>query len=165
MNPIEANANMYNNNQMGYTYTVPLSGTTTETMLPAAYNSLMNDSIPQKAAIKSESGLTYNIPIPISRKRSRDSMINPSLSFLSHHQNTPQPQKNCGSFSFLGEDISFQIQQHQFDIDRLISQHVRIHKHIHKHMFYSVSIQSLYLLIKGSLKVLVFGCVFFRWRR
>ncbi|KAL0008959.1 hypothetical protein SO802_010461 [Lithocarpus litseifolius] len=123
MNPIEANTNMYNNNQMGYTYTVPLSGTTTETMLPAAYNSLMNDSIPQKAAIKSESGLTYNIPIPISRKRSRDSMINPSLSFLSH-QTTPQPQKNCGSFSFLGEDISFQIQQHQFDIDRLISQHM-----------------------------------------
>ncbi|GLT53142.1 hypothetical protein SLA2020_264330 [Shorea laevis] len=114
MNPIEVNSNMYNSH-MGYT--VPLSGTTTaETLLPA-HSSVAIDSIPPKGAMKSDSGLTYNIPMP--RKRSRDS-INP---FLSNPIN-PQPHKNCGFFSFLGEDISYQIQQQQFDIDRLVSQHM-----------------------------------------
>lgn len=113
MNLIEVNSNMYNSH-MGYT--VPLSGTTTtETLLPA-HSSVVIDSIPPKGAMKSDSGLTYNIPI--SRKRSRDA-INPFFS-----NPNPQPHKNCGFFSFLGEDISFQIQQQQFDIDRLVSQHM-----------------------------------------
>ncbi|KAI4323177.1 hypothetical protein L6164_022804 [Bauhinia variegata] len=117
MNPIEANFNLYNT-QMGFS--VPLSGTnaTTETLLPA-YNSLIADSAAQKtAAMKSDSGLTtYNVSVP--RKRSRDS-INPFLSY----PNTAQSHKNCGSFSFLGEDISLQIQQQQLDLDGLIAQHM-----------------------------------------
>ncbi|KAJ7982009.1 BOI-related E3 ubiquitin-protein ligase 1 [Quillaja saponaria] len=115
MIPIEGNLNLYNT-QMGYS-TVPLSGiTTTEALLPA-YNSVISDSFPPKSAIKSESGVTYNIPVP--RKRSRDS-ITPFISYPA----TPQTHKNCSSFSFLGEDISLQIQQQQLDVDRLIAQHM-----------------------------------------
>ncbi|KAI4333336.1 hypothetical protein L6164_018164 [Bauhinia variegata] len=117
MNPSEANFNLYNT-QMGFS--VPLSGTTTttDTLLPA-YNSLIADSVAQKtAAMKSDSGLTtYNVPVP--RKRSRDS-INPYLCYPT----TTHSHKNCGSFSFLGEDISLQIQQQQLDIDRLIAHHM-----------------------------------------
>lgn len=129
MNTFEGNTNIYNSssNQMGYGV-VPLSGTiTADTLLPA-YNNVFNDSnsFPPKTtttttAMKSDSGLTYNFPT-LSRKRSRDSSsIDP---FLSPYQTAT---KNCGaSFSFLGEDISLQIQQHQFDIDHLISHHVCI---------------------------------------
>ncbi|XP_015882107.2 probable BOI-related E3 ubiquitin-protein ligase 3 [Ziziphus jujuba] len=127
MNTFEGNTNIYNSssNQMGYGV-VPLSGTiTADTLLPA-YNNVFNDSnsFPPKTtttttAMKSDSGLTYNFPT-LSRKRSRDSSsIDP---FLSPYQTAT---KNCGaSFSFLGEDISLQIQQHQFDIDHLISHHM-----------------------------------------
>ncbi|KAJ6727870.1 BOI-RELATED E3 UBIQUITIN-PROTEIN LIGASE 2-RELATED [Salix koriyanagi] len=119
-NPIEANTNMYSN-QMGYG--VPLSGgtttTTAETLLPM-YSSVITDSISRKTPIKSESGLTYNV-VPVQRKRSRDSMINPLLSYP-----TPvaQSNKTCAAFSFLGQDLSFQIQQQQLDIDCLVSQHM-----------------------------------------
>ncbi|KAL5543800.1 hypothetical protein UlMin_007584 [Ulmus minor] len=115
MNPIEGNANMYNT-QIGYG--VPLPGTiAAETLLPA-YNSVLNDSIPPKTVKKSDSGLTYNVQTTLPRKRSRES-INPYFTYPSAPMN-----KNCGSFSFLGEDISLQIQQQQFDIDRHISQHM-----------------------------------------
>lgn len=118
MNPIEGNANLYNI-QMGYG--IPLSGTiTNETLLPA-YNSFIDDSVPPKTVKKSDSGLTYNVPT-LPRKRTRES-LHPFLNY-----STPPTSKNCSNFSFLGEDISFQIQQQQFDVDRLISEHVRIHK-------------------------------------
>ncbi|KDP25113.1 hypothetical protein JCGZ_22648 [Jatropha curcas] len=118
MNPSEANMNMYNS-QMGYR--LPLSGTTTttETLLPM-YSCVIADSIPQKTPIKSESGLTYN-HLPMPRKRPRDS-INPLLSYPTH-----QPNNKTGSgspFSFLGQDLSLQIQQQQLDIDHLVSQHM-----------------------------------------
>ncbi|CAK7323926.1 unnamed protein product [Dovyalis caffra] len=116
MNPIEANTNMYYT-QMGYG--VPLSGTTTttaETLLPM-YSSVITDSIPYKTPIKSESGLTYNLPVQ--RKRPRDS-INPLLSYPI----PVQSNKTCTPFSFLGQDLSFQIQQQQSDIDCLVSQHM-----------------------------------------
>ncbi|KAF2317659.1 hypothetical protein GH714_039490 [Hevea brasiliensis] len=114
MNHVEANSNIYNT-QMGYG--IPLSGTTTttETQLPM-YSSVITDSIPQKTPIKSESGLTYNLPMP--RKRPRES-ISPLLSYP-----TPQPNKTASPFSFLGQDFSLQIEQQQLDIDRLISQHM-----------------------------------------
>ncbi|GLU18004.1 hypothetical protein SLE2022_343270 [Rubroshorea leprosula] len=116
MNPIEANVGFYNT-QMGYG--APLS-VATEALLPF-YGSVVADSIPNKAAaIKSESTLTYNIPV--SRKRPRDS-FSPLLSFPS----LPLPQSNTKAstpFSFLGNDISLQIQQQQLDIDCLISQHM-----------------------------------------
>lgn len=124
MNPIEGDANIYNNSQMGYGMPL-LSGTTTaETLLPA-YNSVIVDSVSAKtaasAAMKSDSGLTYNYNLPLPRKRSRECMnMNPFVSYPC----APITPKSCGSFSFLGEDISLQIQQQQLDIDRLISQHV-----------------------------------------
>ncbi|XWS10280.1 hypothetical protein CRYUN_Cryun39dG0062300 [Craigia yunnanensis] len=124
MNPIEANGNMFQT-QMGYG--VPLSGTTvaTEGLLPL-YNSLVTDSIHQKAAaaMKSESTLTYN-NLPLPRKRSRDS-INPILSFPStvHQQPLNNNNKTCSPFSFLGHDISLHMEQQQLDIDHLISQHM-----------------------------------------
>ncbi|XP_028799558.1 probable BOI-related E3 ubiquitin-protein ligase 2 [Neltuma alba] len=122
LNPIEANVNPISA-QMGYSSVLPLSGTTTATETPlaaaAAYNSLIVDSVPQKNTMKSESGLTtYNVPVP--RKRSRDSINYPLLSYPV----STQTHKNCGFFSFLGEDISLQIHQQQLDIDRLISQHM-----------------------------------------
>lgn len=117
MNPIEANINFYNA-QTGYS-SVPLSGTTTaETLLPP-YNSFVAD---QKAAVKSDSGLTYNVSVPVQRKRSRDS-ISPFISFPA----AQSPHKNCASFSFLGEDMSLHIQRQELDIDRLICQHVSIY--------------------------------------
>ncbi|XP_062115823.1 probable BOI-related E3 ubiquitin-protein ligase 3 [Humulus lupulus] len=132
MNPIEATTNMYNS-QMGYHGGLPLP---TETLLPV-YNPMYNDSVPPpKTAKKSDSGLTYNIPTTtttsFSRKRSRDSSAainnNPLfLSFPATTATTTQPihYKNSTSpFSFLGEDLSYQIQQQQFDLDRLISQHM-----------------------------------------
>lgn len=107
---------------MGYSSVLPLSGTTTATDTPlqaaAAYNSLIVDSVPQKTAMKSESGLTYSVPV--ARKRSRDSINYPLPSYPA----SSQAHKNCGFFSFLGEDISLQIHQQQLDIDRLISQHM-----------------------------------------
>ncbi|KAI9116560.1 hypothetical protein K1719_012727 [Acacia pycnantha] len=122
LNPIEANFNPFNA-QMGYSSVLPLSGTTTATETPltaaAAYNSLIVDSVPQKTAMKSESGLTtYNVPV--SRKRSRDSINYPLLSYPVN----AQTHKNCSFFSFLGEDVSLQIHQQQLDVDRLISQHM-----------------------------------------
>ncbi|KAF7834623.1 putative BOI-related E3 ubiquitin-protein ligase 3 [Senna tora] len=108
MNPIEASMNLYTtaHHHNGYNSSLlPLSGITTATeaaptaLLPAAYNSLVVDSVPDRKtppAIKSDSsGLTsYNYKI------------------------------NANSLSFLGEDISLQIQQQQLDIDRLIAQHM-----------------------------------------
>ncbi|XP_031255259.1 probable BOI-related E3 ubiquitin-protein ligase 3 [Pistacia vera] len=126
MNPIEANASFYNT-QMGYG--LPLSGTTTTTetlQLPATgYGSVISNSIPQKSVIKSDSSLTYNNNSNLllqSRKRSRD-FFNPLLSFPSFQNQT---HKTCTTapFSFLGHDISPQIQEQQFDLDRIISQHM-----------------------------------------
>ncbi|KAK7324363.1 hypothetical protein VNO77_27896 [Canavalia gladiata] len=108
MNPIESNINLYNT-QMGYSSLLPFSATTaaTETVLPpAVYNSL---------AVKSDSGLTYNNVVPLSRKRSREN----SNSITVNNFSFPS---SSDSFSFLGQDISLQIQQQQLDIDQLIMQ-------------------------------------------
>lgn len=118
MNAIDGNANMY-----GVPIGLPpLSGTTTETLLPV-YGSGITDSFPVKPhnTVKAESGLTYNLPV--SRKRNRDS-IDPLISY----QNTQNHQNdlNRSSFTFLGEDISLQIQHQQLEIDNYIAQHVSI---------------------------------------
>ncbi|CAI9784052.1 unnamed protein product [Fraxinus pennsylvanica] len=108
---IEGNGNMYSV-PLGYGMVAPLSGTTkaTETVLPM-YGSMINDSAPvNTVTMTSDSGLTY--AAPISRKRSRDAINPQSLDY------------RCGSFTFLGEDISFQIQQQQSEIDRFIAQHM-----------------------------------------
>lgn len=127
MNPIQGNTNLYSA-QIGYGVPLSTGGVATEALLPT-YNSVITDSImPPKTstttAMKSDSGLTYNVPISLPRKRSRDSINNISPPFS--YPTAPANYKNsCGPFSFLGEDISLRIQQEQFDIDRLISQHVR----------------------------------------
>ncbi|XP_022848326.1 probable BOI-related E3 ubiquitin-protein ligase 2 [Olea europaea var. sylvestris] len=111
MNGIEGNGNMYST-AFEYGMVAPLSGTTTvtETVLPI-YGSMISDSAPVKTVtMKSDSGRTY--AVPISRKRSRDEI------------NLQNANNRFGSFTFLGEDISFQIQQQQSEFDRFIAQHM-----------------------------------------
>ncbi|OWM81053.1 probable BOI-related E3 ubiquitin-protein ligase 3 [Punica granatum] len=123
--PIDANAcvaSPYNYNlQMGYG--LPLSGTTTVDttgMLPM-YSSPLTDSLPPKTPLKSDSGLTHNMPL-LSRKRSREySSPNQILPYTVQHRDN---SCSTSSFSFLGEDISLQIEQQQLDIDHLIAQHM-----------------------------------------
>jgi E3 ubiquitin-protein ligase BOI-like protein len=130
MNPIETN--IYNNiSQMGYSSIPPSSikTTATETLILPPYNSITTDSLPQKTAMNSDSGLTYNVPL---RKRSRDSRdYSNSINFpFPNSYLSPTTQQNnnkscaSSSFSFLGEDISLQIQRQQLDIDQLIAQQV-----------------------------------------
>ncbi|KAA8523454.1 hypothetical protein F0562_009877 [Nyssa sinensis] len=115
ISPIEGNVNMYNT-PIGYGLP-PLSGTTTETLLPM-YSPVITDTVPAKTAMKADSGITYTLPV--SRKRSVDSIY--TLPSFPNGQNLTHNNR-CGSFTFLGEDISLQIQQQQLDIDRFIAQH------------------------------------------
>ncbi|KAL9159871.1 hypothetical protein ABFS82_08G162800 [Erythranthe guttata] len=119
MNGVEGNGNVFGV-PIGYGMVAPLSGTTTtatETMVPM-YGSAIAGAFPVKnpAAMKSESGVTYNVPV--SRKRSRE-----TINSLPGGVQNQSVGNRCGSFTFLGEDISFQIQQQQFEIDRFICQH------------------------------------------
>lgn len=84
-------------------------GMVSDNLMVPFYSSGMVDPAP----VKAESGLTYNLPI--SRKRARDESF--MMSFP-------------GNFSFLGQDISLQMHQQQLEIDRFISQHVRIRVHL-----------------------------------
>ncbi|KAM1068350.1 hypothetical protein ACFX2A_000326 [Malus domestica] len=53
------------------------------------------------------------------------SLVRKTLSFSSSYPTPPLTNyKNCDPFSFLGEDISLHVQQQQFDVDHLISQHM-----------------------------------------
>ncbi|XP_051136368.1 probable BOI-related E3 ubiquitin-protein ligase 2 [Andrographis paniculata] len=117
---VEGNGNVFGV-PIGYGVVAPLSGTTTATEIAVPmYGTATTGGFPVKTAVKSESGLTY---VPVPRKRSReeasDSMVS---SFPSAVQNQIATNR-CGSFTFLGEDISFQIQQQQLEIDRFIAQH------------------------------------------
>ncbi|KAM2068728.1 hypothetical protein PS2_000342 [Malus domestica] len=52
------------------------------------------------------------------------SLMRKTLSLSSSYPAPPLTNyKNCDPFSFLGNDISLHVQQQQFDVDRLISQH------------------------------------------
>nr|XP_043628201.1 probable BOI-related E3 ubiquitin-protein ligase 2 [Erigeron canadensis] len=73
---------------------------------------------------ENDSGLTYST-LPVSRKRSRDS---DSYSSMYPFSNGPiagnRNLNNCRShFTFLGEDISSQIQQQQLEIDQFVAIH------------------------------------------
>lgn len=124
---VQPSMNLIYNNAHMHTYNsslLPLSGTSTATatdaaLLPAPYSSFIVDSLPQKTPMKSDSGLSYGLPVA-SRKRSRDSTNYPLLSY----KNTTDIDSSCAAFSFLGQDISLQIQQHQLDIDRLVAHHM-----------------------------------------
>lgn len=123
MNSVEGIGNVYGN-PMGYGVLPPLSGTSTatETVVPMYCSAITETVLAKTAAIKSDSGLTY--AVPVSRKRSRDA-INPLVSSLPSCGQNPSANNRCGSFTFLGEDYSFHFQQQQLEIDRFIAQHVR----------------------------------------
>lgn len=117
MDGIQGNGNPYAGSAVGYG-TVPLSGNQIAEPLFPMYCSSPIESFPAKNAMKSDSGLTYGLPP--SRKRSREE-ANPLISYPAFQNNT---SNRCGSFSFLGEDISLQIQQQQLEVDRFIAQHM-----------------------------------------
>ncbi|KAF5730818.1 hypothetical protein HS088_TW19G00418 [Tripterygium wilfordii] len=105
MNQIEANACIYNYNTTQMWCGMPLSGTTTvETLLPTIYGSVIADSKATTAPIKSETELNYNnIQQLLPRKRSRDTY---------------------SSSNSINPLLSLQLQQQQFDVEHLISQHM-----------------------------------------
>lgn len=118
-NAIDNQAN--GNGHLGYGIGLPYSATTA-----AMYCSGFNDSINAFPAntgnLKSDSGLTCSLPV--SRKRARDcSDINNTLLSFVNSQNTNQNQNQIGSYTFLGEDISLQIQQQQLEIDQFVAHH------------------------------------------
>ena len=101
---------------------VPLVDTMQEaSQLFPSYQSLVCDPISAKTSInKADSGLTYNMNIPVSapRKRPRDSFINGFDSYT-----ITQKNKFSGASSVLYDDVLSQIQQQQ-EIDRFIAEHV-----------------------------------------
>lgn len=113
MRPNQLNTNMYNTQMdsgLGFNETMP------EAILPF-YQSLVCDPISAKASLnKDDSGLTYNVPAP--RKRPRDPINDlDALSIVQKNKFSCLP-------SFVDENIIFQIQQQQSEIDRFIAEHV-----------------------------------------
>ncbi|CAI9295327.1 unnamed protein product [Lactuca saligna] len=97
--------------------------TTTTAMFCSGFTDSMNPLPANTANLKSESGLTCSLPV-ISRKRARDSSdINTLLSFVNSHNMNRNQMESCGAYTFLGEDISLQIQQQQLEIDQFIAHH------------------------------------------
>ncbi|XP_071730313.1 probable BOI-related E3 ubiquitin-protein ligase 3 [Rutidosis leptorrhynchoides] len=114
-----SNQHIYNT-QLPYNTVYPLCGTTTpageiHTLLPM-YSDFTHSLNPDP--LKSDSGLTYSLPV--SKKRSRDVAstcpYNPYVNRI--------PLDRCNGFTFLGEDISSQIHQHEFEIDQFVSHHI-----------------------------------------
>ncbi|KAL0310869.1 UNVERIFIED_CONTAM: putative BOI-related E3 ubiquitin-protein ligase 3 [Sesamum angustifolium] len=120
MNGVEDNGNVYGTS-MGYGLVAPLSGRSTaaEFVVPMYGSAITGTHAAKTAVMKADSGLTY---IPPSRKRSREAINFPLSSSPTAVQNQCVNNR-CGSFTFLGEDITFQIQQQQLEIDRFIAQH------------------------------------------
>lgn len=125
MNPIEGNAGMYNYQMQ---YAAPFTAAAAvESLIPLyGYVNGAESIAPHKAAaIKSESTLTtYNNNIPVCRKRPRDQSINPLCFPPSPPIAATKASAAAAPFSFLGHDISLQIQQQQLDTDRLVSHHM-----------------------------------------
>ncbi|KAL7130629.1 hypothetical protein ABFS83_13G147600 [Erythranthe nasuta] len=124
MNSVEGIGSVYGGASTGYGVLAPSSGTTTatETVFPMYGSMLMeNGTVKTAAAMKSDSGLTY--AVPVSRKRSRDAVMNPMSSSLPSGAENPTANYRGGSLTFLGEDFSFEFQQQQMEIDRFIAQH------------------------------------------
>ncbi|XVF27237.1 hypothetical protein REPUB_Repub14bG0089100 [Reevesia pubescens] len=117
----QGSGDIYNNTQMDSC--VPLVDTMQEaSQLFPLYQSLVCDpNISAKTSInKADSGLTYNMNIPVSapRKRPRDALINGFDSY-------PVSQKNkfSGVSSVLDDDVFSQIQQQEQEVDRFIAEH------------------------------------------
>ncbi|KAG9136542.1 hypothetical protein Leryth_014385 [Lithospermum erythrorhizon] len=114
----------------------PTSITAASEMMFPTYNSAMTtDFVPAKyGTMKAESGLTYaHLPV-VSRKRSREDSNNSiNMNQFVPFVEAPENLSNCGinnnrssagSFTFLGEDFSSQIQQDQVEVDRYIAHHM-----------------------------------------
>lgn len=97
-----------------------LAASMPENNLMALYQSHICDQA-KTSMNQAESGLTYNNIISAPRKRSRDSFMNEFNNFT-----VPQQKKLSSGLTspFLDQDIAFQIQQQQSEIDRFIAQHV-----------------------------------------
>ncbi|KAL6538522.1 hypothetical protein OROGR_012510 [Orobanche gracilis] len=120
MNGAEGNEQVFGA-PMGYGVVAPLSGTSAaaETMF-SVYGSAMTGGLPtETAGVKCDSSLTY---VPISRKRPREAINSLLSSFPSAVQNQ-RVNNHRGTFTFLGEDISVQVQQMQLEIERFITKH------------------------------------------
>ncbi|KAL6553329.1 hypothetical protein OROGR_007171 [Orobanche gracilis] len=118
MNGADGNGNMFGA-PMGYGVLAPLPGTTAaaETMFPV-YGSEMTGALPaETGGMKCDTGLTY---VPVSRKRPIEAINSLLSSFPSAVQNQ-RVNDHRGTFTFLGEDISVQVQQMQLGIDRFIT--------------------------------------------
>jgi E3 ubiquitin-protein ligase BOI-like protein len=99
---------------------VPLAGTMPETLLPFYQSVDCNLGSEKPVMNKADSGLSN---IYDQRKRPRDSMINQFDDFI-----VPQKRNKISVLpSFLCQDIIFQAQQQQSEIDRFLAQHVIIH--------------------------------------
>lgn len=123
MNGLEVNGNVYGITPMEYGVMTPLLGmsATTDAAVPMYGSAFTNTVSPKVAAMKSDSGITC--AMPVSRKRSRDP-VSPLLSTtFTDVLQSKSANYRCGSFTFLGEDISSHIQQQQMEIDLIISQH------------------------------------------
>ncbi|XP_073049269.1 probable BOI-related E3 ubiquitin-protein ligase 3 isoform X1 [Primulina eburnea] len=115
MNGVEGSGNVYACDML-YGLIAPGTTTTAGAVFPV-YGLPIND---KTAAMKCDSGLTY--AVPVSRKRSRDANVTPLHPSLCSGLNQIG-DNGCGSFTFLGEDLTFQIQQQQLEVDRFVSQH------------------------------------------
>ncbi|KAK4793963.1 hypothetical protein SAY86_011957 [Trapa natans] len=127
----KAITNPYNYPYLSGGYRYPRSETTTaDTMTPLPmYNSPAVDYLPPKTPVRSDSGLTHNInniSLITSRKRSRDAT---NQNNILPYAVLPSPQLRdhnncCTNLSFLGEDISHQIERQQLDVNRFIAHHM-----------------------------------------
>ncbi|XP_010499673.1 PREDICTED: probable BOI-related E3 ubiquitin-protein ligase 3 [Camelina sativa] len=135
-NPIEANGLVYNT-QMRYG-TVPTFNPTVDcqtSLFNPVFNNIapVSDMVhqPMKPTLQSvDSSVTFNsdnnannnvdfIRPVSSRKRSREeSVVLNTPAYMQPHKTSTDP------LMFLGQDLSSNVQQHHFDIDRLISSHV-----------------------------------------
>lgn len=130
---------------------VPFTETMVEPVLPFCQTFDCNQISAKTSMDKADSGLTsYNIPPP--RKRSRDSIHDLDNAF------SPVSQKNklSGFSSFSDQDILFQLQQQQSEIDRYIAQHVSKTKRLSE----EIKIEFLFPLNYSDL-----GCIIYRRRR
>lgn len=128
--------NIYNNNTQMDSVNVPLVDTTQEASQSQLFplydhQSLVCDNpISAKTSInKADSGLTYNmnIPVPAARKRPRDSSFAAINGGFDHSYGTvSQKNKFSGVPSLLDENIFSQIHQQQQDIDRFVAEHVSL---------------------------------------
>nr|XP_043620748.1 probable BOI-related E3 ubiquitin-protein ligase 2 [Erigeron canadensis] len=102
-----------NNNLIGYTTNNPMYG-------------FINDSL---NPLKSESGLTCSLPVSRKRPRDNNSTTTNNNNVDHHHMNHLFSLVNSrnmnvhNNYSFLGEDISLQLQQQQLEIDQFVAHH------------------------------------------